>query len=59
MACGKCATRSATKTQFVKKSTIGNDLASSLSAVTSNTKLSWNAGEMHLLGIISLVQDQV
>ena len=47
---GKCATCSVTKTQFVKKSTTGGDLASSVSAATSNIKLPWAKyqGEMHL-----------
>ena len=36
---GKCVTCGLTKTQFIKKSTTGGDLASSLSAITSNVKL--------------------
>ena len=50
---GKCVTCGLTKTQFVKKSTTGGDLASSLSAVTSNVKLPWAKypGEMHLPGM--------
>ena len=39
--------------QFVKKPTTGEDLASSLSAITSNVKFPWAKypGEMHLPGI--------
>ena len=50
---GKCVTCGLTKTQFVKKSTTGGDLASSLSAITSNVKLPWAkySGEMHLPGM--------
>ena len=50
---GKCATCGVTKTQFVKKSTTGGDLAASFSAATSNIKLPWAKypGEMHLPGM--------
>ena len=46
----KCATCGETKAQFVKKSTTGGDLASSLSAATSNIKFPWAKypGKMHL-----------
>ena len=53
MLCGKCVTCGLTKMQFVKKPTTGEDLASSLSAITSNVKFPWAKypGEMHLPGI--------
>ena len=50
---GKCATCGVTKTQFVTKSTTGGDLASSMSAATSNIKLPWAKypGKIHLPGV--------
>ena len=50
---GKCATCGLTKTQFIKKPKTGGDLASSISAATSNMKLPWAKcpGELHVPGM--------
>ena len=50
---GKCAACGCTKTQFLKKSTAGGDLVSSLTSATGKIKLPWAKfpGEMHIPGM--------